>query len=38
MDDEGDALKDAFRRKFDEEYSIFKTGVQNLTLYHGGWE
>lgn len=37
-DDEGTALKEAFNQKFDEEYSIFRSGVENLNLYHGGWE
>jgi hypothetical protein len=37
-DDDGEALRDAFNRKFDEEHSIFRRGVEGFNLYHGGWE
>ena len=37
-DDDGEALRDAFHRKFDEEHSIFRRGVEGFNLYHGGWE
>lgn len=37
-DDDGTALKDAFRKKFDGEAGYYSGAVANMNLYHGGWE
>lgn len=37
-DDDGTALKDAFRKKFDGEADYYSGAVANMNLYHGGWE
>ena len=37
-DEDGTALKDAFRKKFDGEADYYSGAVANMNLYHGGWE
>lgn len=37
-DDDGTALKDAFRKKFDGEADYYSGAVASMNLYHGGWE
>ena len=37
-DDDGTALKETFKKKFDGEADYYSGAVANMNLYHGGWE